>query len=74
VDLVEACLDIFPAELVNIGMAVYFNVVPPLNKVHAVEHVVEALVFYGHSEIHVKHVKEDVWHALVGLAKAKLST
>jgi hypothetical protein len=53
-------------------MAVYFNVVPPLNNIHAVEHVVEALVFYGHSEIHVKHVEEDVWRALVRCGKSKI--
>ena len=58
--VVEPSVDILFTDFVDVGVAVYFDVVPCLCDIDAVEHVNEALAFEGNAEVVINYVKECV--------------
>ncbi len=53
-------------------MTVDFDVGTGLNDVNAIEHVQEALAFYWHHELLIKHIHKDVSSMVVGSSNSKV--
>ncbi len=61
----EPSIKIFGAEFVNVCVTINLDIMFGLYYINTIEHIKEALSFDRHGQLLVKHVEEDVCHALV---------
>jgi hypothetical protein len=68
----EPAIQVFFAELVDVGMTVNFDETPRLGYVDTVEHVEETLPFKWDWDLFIDQVEQDVWHLLVRGSNGKV--